>query len=400
MQMATEIKNQELLNPSSITLDHANKLIEAYEDADALSGAFNSIANADQGWSPITATYLSDNGGPGADLAAGEIKLRIRDIEAIVTTLSQNTPLKTEYLDTPTQDKFAASFDLSQLARTSIRGAGNIFFVNCAPRLEQAGKEANNKGENIYLGMLPNGAIVSGVDTSSFMFFRDLVEDGNLDIHKVNIQTDGSQFRSRDIFPWLSGLLGNALIKPAKEGQWKKDMSLNERREFLEQFKFIDTTNTVKLDNIPNPDEAIIGRTDLHGNLKLSLSMGDVNKEWLSGEPLAITIKGQTFETRFYEKMFDAGSGNVGFAIGSSGDFKDSPKEDPRYLQLAIINYSLKSELGITDSDLKQGLRVKIEPVSETSPMPTIYFKSGRAISVFNDNVETDLSGAFELNYQ
>ncbi len=394
-----EKDNKELLNPSSITLGHIERLVSAYEDAGALRGAFNVVSKFYQGWSPIVATYLSDNGGAGADLAVGEIKLRISDIETIISTLSDNQPVKTIYLDTPTQDKFAAGFDLAQLARTNIRGAGNLFFVNCAPRLEQAGKASNNQGEDIYIAMLPNGAIVSGVDSSSFMFFRDLVEDGNLEIHKVDIQTNGSQFRSRDIFPWLSGLLGNALIEPAKDGSWKKGMSIEERREFLGQFNFIDVKNNLGLEQIPHPDEAIIGRTDLHGNLKLSLSMDDVNPQWVSGEPIAVTIKGQTFETKFYESMFDAGSGNVGLAIGSSGDFADSSKHDPRYLQLAIINHSLKEELGITDADLKQGLKVRIEPVSDVSPMPTIYFENGKALPVFDDDVEADLSNSYEITY-
>jgi hypothetical protein len=42
--------------------------------------------------------------------------------------------------------------------------------------------------------MLPNGAVVSGVSPHSFAFFRDLVEKGDLEIYKVNVQTEGSQF--------------------------------------------------------------------------------------------------------------------------------------------------------------------------------------------------------------
>ncbi len=362
-------ENGDIPNPDFIGKDLIEKLKQNYKSKGALSSAFKIAANLSP-WSPVTSTYISDNGGY-PDLAAAEIKVNLADIHAIVTTLSGKTPHNIIYHDIPSQDWRAAAFDLAQLSRQRIRGAGNTFFVNCAPRLEQRGVESNNKGENVYLGMLPNGAVVSGVSPHSFSFFRDLVEQGDMEVYQVDVQTEGSQFRSRDFFPWFSEILTYNLSK-AHDG-WKDRLSVDERREFLEQFNFIDTKNVLDIEHIPDlTKQPVVARVDTHGNLKLSISASDARPEWL-GAPLVVSVHGQEFTAEIREHMFDAKSDHHGISPGSSGDFEDSAKDDPRFLEIAIIGKNLREELGLTPQDLKEGVFVEINPqapIEELSAAP------------------------------
>ncbi len=359
-----------LPNPEFIGTGLIEQLKADYKKAGALSAAFKIQANL-PAWSPVTSTYISDNGGY-PDLAVGEIKVNLADIHAIVTTLSGKTPPQRVYHDIPSQDWRAGAFDLAQLSRYRLRGAGNTFFVNCAPRLAQRGVEGNNKGENVYLGMLPNGAVVSGVSPHSFAFFRDLVEKGEMEIYKVNVQTEGSQFRSRDFFPWFSEILTYNLSE-AHEG-WKDGLSVDERRAFLKQFNFIDTQNVLELEHIPDlTQRPVVARRDTHGNLKLSISASDAKPEWI-GRPLKVTIQGHEFDAEIRRNMFDAKSGQYGIAPGSSGHFADSAKDDPRFLELAIIGKPLSEELGITPQDLKEGVYIEIEPFNPNGAAPGIGF--------------------------
>lgn len=363
-------EGRKLPNPEFIGAGLIEQLKADYKKAGALSAAFKIQANL-PAWSPVTSTYISDNGGY-PDLAVGEIKVNLADIHAIVTTLSGKAPPQRVYHDIPSQDWRAGAFDLAQLSRYRLRGAGNTFFVNCAPRLAQRGVEGNNKGENVYLGMLPNGAVVSGVSPHSFAFFRDLVEKGDLEIYKVNVQTEGSQFRSRDFFPWFSEILTYNLSE-AHEG-WKDGLSVDERREFLKQFNFIDTDNVLELEHIPDlTQRPVVARRDTHGNLKLSISASDAQPEWI-GRPLKVTIKGHEFDAEIRRNMFDAKSGQYGIAPGSSGHFADSAKDDPRFLELAIIGKPLSEELGITPQDLKEGVYIEIEPFAPKGAAPEIGF--------------------------
>ncbi len=356
----TAQRNSNIPNPDFIGTDLIEDLKSQYLEAGGLSAAFNVKSNINP-WSPVTSTYISDNGGT-ADLAIGEIQVNLADIHRIVTTLSEETPPNRIYHDVPAQDWRAASFDLAQMSRYRISGAGNSFFVNCAPRLEQRGVEGNNKGENVYAAMLPNGAVAAGVSPHSFAFFRDLVEDDNLEIYKVDVQTEGSQFRSRDFFPWFSEIMAYNLSNHADE--WKEGMDVEERRAFMQNFNFIDTQEVLTLEDIPDlTRQPVVARVDTHGNLKLSISTSDAKPEWLENE-LSVTIKGETFAAEIRENMFDNNSDNRGIATGSSGEFADSSKADPRFLEIATIGKSLRAELDLSDQDLKEGVIVDIEVVT------------------------------------
>jgi hypothetical protein len=261
--------------------------------------------------------------------------------------------------DIPSQDWRAGAFDLAQLSRYRVTGPGNVIFVNCAPRLEQRGKDTENKGENVYVGMLKNGTIVSGVSPHSFAFFRDLVERGELEIHQVNVQTKGSQFRSRDFFPWFTQALSFSLSQPEAVSGWKKDLSAEQRRKFLGQFGFINTAKTLTLDDIHDLRRPQVVRVDTHGNLKLSVSRDELSQDYI-GRPLIVTIKDRQYHAEVRDHMFDNSTDRSGIAPGSSGQWPDSDKVDPRFLEIALMGVSMRDHAGITDQDLKEGVFVEI----------------------------------------
>ncbi len=117
----------------------------------------------------------------------------------------------------------------------------------------------------------------------------------------------------------------------------------------------------------------MVARRDTHGNLKLSISASDAKPEWI-GRPLKVTIQGHEFDAEIRRNMFDAKSGQYGIAPGSSGHFADSAKDDPRFLELAIIGKPLSEELGITPQDLKEGVYIEIEPFNPNGAAPGIGF--------------------------
>jgi hypothetical protein len=349
-----------LLNPHNINQASIAAIVAQYQAKGGLKAAFNAAAKF-KGPSPITITYISDNGGY-ADLAAAEIKANLQDINRMVSTLGEESPPQILYHDTPSQDWHAAAFDAAQLARYRLDGPGNIIFVNCAPRLAQRGEDSNNQGEKVYVTMLRNGVVVAGVSPHSFAFMRDLVEVGEAEIYEVGIQTKGSQFRSRDFFPWFPGLLAVQLARLVQEDDaWKSGLETAQRKILLSRaLTCINTRESLQARDIPDiTSNPVIARVDTHGNLKLSIRRGDLPED-LQDKILTIKIKGREFDVILRQHMFDGKTGTRGLAPGSSGAWDDAADPGAAFLELAVMGDSLRQQLDLTDQDLKQGVAVDI----------------------------------------
>jgi hypothetical protein len=316
---------------------------------------------------PVTVTYISDNGGH-ADAAKLEITKRLADINAILSGLSGQPAPATLYHDIPGQDWRAGAFDLAQAARDTVRGIGNIIFVNCAPRLKQRGLETNNKGEQVYCGMLRNGTLIAAVSEYSFALFRDLLESGDLELYPVNVQTQGSQFRSRDFFPWFTQILAFNGARLAKD--WKAGLSVMERRAFLQKLAFIDTAKILGIGCIPDlAAEPCILRADCHGNLKLSLREHDIPEHWF-GTPLSVRIGTRLHTITLRRNMFDTASGDIGLAPGSSGNWEDCTAG--RFLEIALIGGDARKTFAISDQAIRDGIAVLIEGPSGILSFPDL----------------------------
>lgn len=347
----------QLLNPEFIGDDTILALKRAKPSwKTSFTRSFNAVARIFKPEFPVSVHYLSDNGGY-PDTAKIEIQKRLVDINAILTSLSGRFAPQTLYHDIPSQDWRAGAFDLAQITRDSVRGVGNVVFLNCAPRRKERTLKTDNEGEGVYIGMLRNGTVISAVSEDSFSLFRDLIEKGDLEIYRAGVQIKGSQFRSRDYFPWLSQMIAHNLQIQAK--QWKPDLSVEERRKFLERLKFVKTDQVLSADRITDfKKEPCVLRADCHGNLKLSLRQADVQDIPLN-TPLHIQIGDKEHIAVLKKGMFDPNEhSNVGLAFGSSGDWPDST--EGKFLELALMGKSLRETWKISDQSLKEGVAVRI----------------------------------------
>lgn len=89
------------------------------------------------------------------------------------------------------------AFVISQLALNSKRGASHFVFHNTAPRKDDTGARFENHGESLAVCRLENGVYVIGVNSGhTFSFLKEQAE-----VYKVKCPNEGTQFRSRDIYP-------------------------------------------------------------------------------------------------------------------------------------------------------------------------------------------------------
>lgn len=359
-----------LTNPKFIGDDFIAEVTKAKPTiATGLRRVFNPIAQIFRPNVPVTVHYLSDNGSY-SDTAKIEIRKRLADINATLSPLTGHEAPNTQYYDTPAQDWRAGAFDLAQISRDTVRGVGNVVFLNCAPRRKERGNKVDNEGEGVYIGMLRNGTIISAVSEDSFSLFRDLIEEGDLEIYRAGVQIKGSQFRSRDYFPWLSQLTAFNLQNHAKD--WKAGLSVEARRAFLEKLSFVKTDQVLKLENITDfKTEPCVLRADCHGNLKLSVRQEDV-KGIAFNTPIQVSVNGISVTAILKQGMFDPNEHSpIGLAFGSSGHWPDS-KQGP-FLEMALMGKSLRDDFGLTDQDLKEGVTIELQLPANTNRADTAF---------------------------
>ena len=71
-------------------------------------------------------------------------------------------------------------------------------FSNTAPRKDKKKAQKNNKGEVLMYAKLKNGFEVIGINAGyNFSFIKPFIKE----FHHVNVENEGSQFRSRDKYP-------------------------------------------------------------------------------------------------------------------------------------------------------------------------------------------------------
>ena len=174
-------------------------------------------------------------------------------------------------------------FCVAQLAFNSILGKNHIVYHNTAPRKDELQARQKNAGEFLAVTELPNGVRVIGVFGGyTFSFF-------NTPIYKVKCATDGSQFRSRDVFPPCVASLAKHAGKP------------------LETWELLGEQVTEKL---PVP-ENVICSIDGYGNIKTNIQMDESIK--------SLTIGSVTFPVVLGEGIFSVEDGKLILAPGSSG---------------------------------------------------------------------------------
>ncbi|MCB9989926.1 MAG: SAM-dependent chlorinase/fluorinase [Rhodospirillales bacterium] len=245
---------------------------------------------------PIRVVTIGDYG--RGELASMEVRDRI---EAEFD--KQELDIKSyAYYSVPAFNTISAGFSLAQLTLATHQPNNKAFFVNVAPRDDNAKPRVNNEGEGFVYVRLYNGVEIFAVNSGHTLTF---VKEAAEEIREIKVKREGSQFRSRDIFPEaMARLLAG-------------DKSLLGR----------------EIDKASIPDKSTLenvichidgyGDGDGYGNLKILIKPDALDQ--LQGKEVFVTIddkKGnsRTHKAKVTERIFDVEKGAVAFArAGSSG---------------------------------------------------------------------------------
>lgn len=222
------------------------------------------------------------------DLAPGEI----------VTRLCRFLPPYVHFHETAiaAYDTIGSGFCLAQLALVPPDERPDEYWVfgNCAPRKDLLDVRVNNAGEGLLLARLNNGVPVLAVNSGySFSFLKESI----VELWTVQVEIDGSQFRSRKFFPKaiakllqgdFAGLLASQLDPQAV---------------------------------IPDYPRGVVGYTDHpFKNLKTTYRTSDPQLYGLEpGQKVLITINNISIEAQVALGMFGVRHKSFGFVPGSSG---------------------------------------------------------------------------------
>jgi hypothetical protein len=212
------------------------------------------------------------------DLAFAEVVQRIRlylpDAEPVLTPV-------------PPFATLAAGFCIAQLGLNDAP-AGTLIYHNVAPRMDDDAVRHDNAGERLAFARLPTGVRVIGVNAGyAFSFVRDAAAE----LRWAAVPAEGSQFRSRDLFPQAAAAIAvgqpDALADP------------------------IDPTA------IPTVPPNRIAYIDGYGNLKTTIAQAAASAP--IGTPMRVRIGNVTQEAVVSDGSFAVTPGQLAFAPGSSG---------------------------------------------------------------------------------
>ncbi len=188
----------------------------------------------------------------------------------------------------PAFDTVATGFKLAQLSLNHRMGHRQLFYVNTAPRREHDKPRQNNHGEGLVYAKLKNGSQIVAVNSGfSLSFIKDHCET----IRVINCSAEGSQFRSRDVFPSAFGLIAH--------GDYSQLGAVIEPSEIAD---------------IP---KHVICYTDGYGNIKTSIDAKEI--ETIKGQHITIEIAGEVHKARVSDGIFQSVEGDLVMSAGSSG---------------------------------------------------------------------------------
>lgn len=230
------------------------------------------------------------------DLAFAEVAQRIKmylpDAEPVLTPVAPFSTL-------------AAGFCVAQLGMNEAP-AGTIIYHNVAPRADVAEAREENAGERLAFARLPTGVRVIGVNAGeTFSFVRDAADE----LRWAAVAAEGSQFRSRDLFPAAAAAI--ALGQPdALAGE-------------------IDRAS-----EIPDVPGARIAYIDGYGNLKTTIKL-DRREHSESGARVSVRIGEAEQEATISDGSFAVEHGQMAFAPGSSG-WQTGAGRETRWMELFL----------------------------------------------------------------
>jgi hypothetical protein len=212
------------------------------------------------------------------DLAFAEVVQRLKyylpDAEPMLTTV-------------PPFSTLAAGFCVAQLGLNEAP-AGTIIYHNVAPRLDDPEARVGNAGERLAFARLPTGVRVIGVNAGhTFTFVREAADE----LRWAAVAAEGSQFRSRDLFPQAAAAI--ALGRPDAVAE------------------------PLRRADIPDVPRDCIAYVDGYGNLKTTIRLGEGPVR--SGSVVRVRVGRTEREAIASDGSFAVEPGRLAFAPGSSG---------------------------------------------------------------------------------
>jgi hypothetical protein len=228
------------------------------------------------------------------DLAFAEVVQRLKfylpDAEPILTPV-------------PPFCTLGAGFCVAQLGLNQAP-PGTIIYHNVAPREDNNAARARNAGERLAYARLQSGVRVIGVNAGyALSFIRDNAEK----LRWAAVEAEGSQFRSRDLFP-----------------QAAAEIALGRSQALAED---------IDAHVIPDPPHSRIAYIDGYGNVKTTIRFDQ--KEFRPGTTLAVQIGNVTHEAIISDGTFGVEAGQLAFAPGSSG-WQTKSGEHVRWVELFL----------------------------------------------------------------
>lgn len=212
------------------------------------------------------------------DPAFTEVSLQIRSFIPNTYVIPQSTP-PFSTLNT--------GFWIYQIALTpNIKNT--YIFSNTAPRKEDKNAQKSNNGEKLMYAKLLNGFKIIAVNAKYvFSFVKPYIKK----FYFVNVQNQGSQFRSRDFYPK------------------KVAQMINKDKAFLGE--------KGNLSSIPDAPKNLITSIDGYGNIKTTTRASGV--KFKPGQMITLEIHKQKHLATYTDGVFNIKEGELAFAPGSSG---------------------------------------------------------------------------------
>lgn len=183
-----------------------------------------------------------------------------------------------------------------------------IIYTNTAPRKDNKESRERNEGEKLVYAKLESGIRIVGVNAGyCFSFVKNQIED----LHIVNVENKGSQFRSRDFYP--EAVVGIAQGDTA----------------FIREARDPST--------IPDVPERQLAWVDGYGNLKTTVRSSTV--DFTPGQAVRIELNKIVRTAYFTNGTFSVHEGQIAYAPGSTGG------DDP-FMEIFLRGLSAWREFG------------------------------------------------------
>jgi len=256
----------------------------------------------DRGGFRVLVHIIADYG--QGDLAFAEVVQRIKfflpDAEPVLTPVAAFSTL-------------AAGFCVAQLALNEAP-AGTLVYHNVAPRQDAEEARRDNEGERLAFARLPTGVRVIGVNAGeAFSFVRDAAEE----LRWAAVPAEGSQFRSRDLFPQAAAAI--ALGRPDA------------------------LADVIDPASIPDVPRSRVAYVDGYGNIKTTIAFNADGGG--QGREVRVRVGDAVQTATESDGTFSVEHGRMSFAPGSSG-WRDARGRETRWMELFLRGGSAWEALG------------------------------------------------------